>query len=149
MRRRDTFQNHKQEDDYNTSNVQYLANFGAWDVELAKDDEGLSIQKLKAPAMKIEKARIDLVPPEIMFGMAEAFEDGAAKRSERNWEVGSGAQSWSVRERVAAIQRHALKMMLGQRIDEVSGLHHAAHIAANAAMLYTAYIRGDIGDDDL
>jgi hypothetical protein len=93
--------------------------------------------------MKIEKARVDLVPPEIIFGMAAAFEDGAKKRSERNWEFGPDCMNWSVRERLGACLRHVLRLMLGETLDPVSGLHHAAHLAANAAMIYTRTVRNN------
>lgn len=99
--------------------------------------------------MKTKKACLQLVPAEAMFGMAEAFEDGANKRSAYNWEISTTATEWSVADRVAAIMRHALKLHMGQDIDEDSGLHHAAHIMANAAMLYTRHVRGNkIGVDD-
>jgi hypothetical protein len=98
--------------------------------------------------MKIDKARLDLIPPEALYAMAAAFEDGAKKRSERNWEVGTDRLNWSVLDRIAAIQRHTLRLTLGEDLAPDSGLHHAAHILANAAMLLTMYERGDLGKDD-
>lgn len=98
--------------------------------------------------MKIEKARLDLVPPESLYGMAMAFEDGANKRSAHNWEVGEDSQEWSFEDRLAAIMRHVNLLRMGDDLATDSGIHHAAHIMANAAMLYTAFVRGDIGDDD-
>lgn len=97
--------------------------------------------------MKVEKARLDLNPPEALYGMAMAFEDGAKKRSAHNWEVGESASTWSFMDRIAAIERHIQQFKLGHDLATDSQIHHAAHIIANAAMLYTAYIRG-LGNDD-
>lgn len=99
------------------------------------------------PALKTEKVRLDLNPPEAMFGMAQAFEDGAKKRSEHNWEVGPDSHTWSFQDRLRAIEGHALRLRMGEDIDPVSGLHHAAHIMANGAMLYTASLK-KLGNDD-
>jgi len=96
---------------------------------------------------KMEKARLDLIPPYIIYAMAEAFEDGALKRSAHNWELGESARTWSIGERIAAIQRHSLQLQMGCDIAEDSKIHHAAHIAANAAMILGAYLKG-YGEDD-
>lgn len=96
---------------------------------------------------KVEKARLDLIPPYIIYAMAEAFEDGAMKRSAHNWELGESAHTWSIGERIAAIQRHSLQLQMGCDIAEDSKIHHAAHIAANAAMILGAYLKG-YGEDD-
>lgn len=98
--------------------------------------------------MKKEKARVDLVPPEIIYSMAEAFEDGARKRSERNWEIGPSSKKWSYVDRIAAIIRHALALSMGEDVASDSKIYHAGHIAANAAMLVAAMERGNIGVDD-
>lgn len=99
--------------------------------------------------LKTHKARLELIPPEALYGMAEAFEDGANKRSAFNWELGESSKTWSKSDRISAIMRHSLQLQMGNELAEDSMLHHAAHILANAAMLYTAYIRGDIGLDDV
>lgn len=98
--------------------------------------------------MKIDKARLDLIPPEALYGLAEAFSDGAKKRSAHNWEVGPDKSTWSIADRIAAIMRHSLRLQMGEDLAQDSGIHHAAHILANAAMLYTAYHRDGIGNDD-
>lgn len=96
---------------------------------------------------KIAKARLDLIPPYAIYAMAEAFEDGALKRAEHNWEVGESARTWKISDRISAIQRHSLQLQMGCDIAEDSKIHHAAHIMANAAMLLGAYLKG-YGYDD-
>jgi len=109
--------------------------------------EGAKYTAPAKPALKTEKVRLDLNPPEAMFGMAQAFEDGAKKRSEHNWEVGPDSHTWSFQDRLRAIEGHALRLRMGEDTDPVSGLHHAAHIMANGAMLYTASLK-KLGNDD-
>lgn len=96
---------------------------------------------------KMEKARLDLIPPYAIYAIAEALEDGSIKRSEHNWEEGESARTWKISDRIAAIQRHSLQLQMGCDIAEDSKIHHAAHIMANAAMLLGAYLKG-YGDDD-
>ena len=50
------------------------------------------------------KARMDLLPPELLFGVSEILGFGAAKYGDRNWERG---MAWS---RVfAALMRHLIR----------------------------------------
>lgn len=92
----------------------------------------------------IPKVPLDLVPPEALEIMAMAFKDGADKYGPRDWEH---THQWSVRERLAAIQRHVSSYSLGQDIAPDSGLHHMSHVMADAAMIYTAYVREMYVDD--
>ena len=94
--------------------------------------------------MKIEKARVDLIPPEALYGMAEAFEDGAVKYGAHDWE----SKDWSLMDRLAASMRHVLRLISKEDFAADSGVHHAAHLLADAAMIYTMSVRGNCGKDD-
>lgn len=92
--------------------------------------------------LKIEKARVDLNPPEASYAMAMAFEDGSKKYGERDWE--ENLPKLDLRGRIAAIERHALRLKAGETHADDSGLHHAAHILADAAMVVTHYHRTSV-----
>lgn len=89
-----------------------------------------------------EKPRMDLVPPEAIFGLAEVYTTGAKKYAERNWELG---MDWG--RCFASLMRHAWKWMKGETFDEETGHHHMLHVAWNALALYVYYER-KIGKDD-
>jgi hypothetical protein len=77
-------------------------------------------------------ARFDLIPPESLWQLAEAYGVGAQKYAERNWERG---YSWSLS--YAAMQRHANQFWTGEDYDEESQIAHMASVAWHAfAMLY-------------
>lgn len=90
------------------------------------------------------KVRMDLLPPEVLFGAAEvltiACESG--EYPERNWEQG---MRWG---RVfGSLMRHAWAFWRGEERDPKTGLPHVAHLLTNAIFLYTYYIRA-AGTDD-
>jgi hypothetical protein len=88
------------------------------------------------------KPRMDLVPPELLFGVSDVLTYGAAKYAPRNWEKG---MSWG---RVfGALMRHMWAWWSGQRIDPESGLSHLAHAGCCIAFLM-AYEARNIGADD-
>lgn len=92
---------------------------------------------VRTSKIKYEKARLDLNPPEAEYAMAAAFEDGAKKYGEKDWE----SNDFNPTERIAAIKRHCNRLLMGETHAKDSGLHHAAHILANAAMIITRYTR--------
>jgi hypothetical protein len=88
------------------------------------------------------KPRMDLVPPELLFGVAEVLTYGAAKYAPRNWERG---MSWG---RVfGAMMRHMWAWWRGERVDAESGLPHLHHAGCCIAFLM-AYEARQIGVDD-
>lgn len=88
------------------------------------------------------KPRMDLIPPEAVFALADALRVGAEKYAERNWELG---MDWS---RVfGSLMRHAWKFWRGEDIDEETGVPHVDLIMINAVFLCT-YYRRKIGKDD-
>lgn len=88
------------------------------------------------------KKRYDLVPPDGLDSIVDVFTFGAAKYSDRNWELG---MSWM--DVVASLKRHLAAWEHGYSVDSESGLLHTAHLAWNALALLTYELRG-IGTDD-
>ena len=98
------------------------------------------------------KARMELIPPEIMFALASILTFGAIKYADRNWEKG---MSWG---RVfGACMRHmwawwggkgpTTKNFLFGELDTETGLSHLWHAATCIAFL-VAYEERNIGADD-
>lgn len=88
------------------------------------------------------KPRYDLIPPEMLEGVAEVLTYGAAKYAPRNWERG---MAWG---RVfGALMRHMWAWWRGQRLDPESGLPHLAHAACCIAFLM-AFEARRAGTDD-
>lgn len=88
------------------------------------------------------KARIDLIPPEFIFGTAAVLELGARKYAPNNWAKGA---AWS--RYYAAMQRHLWAWWAGQDDDPESGITHLAHAACCLAFLM-AYEHRHLGTDD-
>jgi len=88
------------------------------------------------------KNRIDLVPPDFLWALAELLTVGAKKYSDRNWEKG---MNWS--RPLAALYRHLLKWQMGEDNDPETGANHLTAVAWNAMVLFCYQKRG-IGTDD-
>jgi len=76
------------------------------------------------------KVRVDLLPTESLFAVAEVLTFGASKYGEHNWRKG---MAWS--RLYAAAQRHMMKWNAGETHDEESGKNHLAHACVNLLML--------------
>lgn len=98
------------------------------------------------------KARIELVAPEFIFGVAQVLTFGAAKYDDRNWELG---MSWG---RVfGAAMRHAwawwggkgptTKSFLFGELDSETGFSHLWHLGC-CVMFLIAYEERGVGKDD-
>lgn len=98
------------------------------------------------------KVRLDLVPPELLFGVGTILTFGADKYSARNWEEG---MSWG---RVfGALNRHmwswwggkgpTTKNFLFGDLDDETGHSHLWHAACCIAFLI-AYEERGVGEDD-
>lgn len=90
-----------------------------------------------------DKPRMDLIPPEMMQGLAEVLTYGANKYGDRNWEEGM-----DYNRVIAATYRHLVAWQAGEPTDSESGLSHIAHALANLAFLLTYEKRGMIDADD-
>lgn len=88
-------------------------------------------------------ARFDLVPPEAMWALAEAFGAGAAKYSDRNWERG---YDWSLS--YGALQRHLWQFWNGEDIDAETGTPHIVSAMWHCAVLTTYQLSGNVQFDD-
>lgn len=89
-----------------------------------------------------DKARYDLIPPEIEEAVAKVLTFGASKYGDRNWELG---MDWG---RVyAAMRRHMAAWWGGEDDDPETGMPHTWHAACCIAFLVTYEARG-VGTDD-
>lgn len=88
------------------------------------------------------KARIELVPPEMMGAMATILTLGAEKYGERNWEKG---MAWS--RIYGALERHMWAWWSGADCDHETGRSHLWHAACCIAFL-VAYEERGTGTDD-
>jgi hypothetical protein len=68
------------------------------------------------------KARIDLIPPEAIWALADVMTFGAAKYEDRNWEKG---MAWS--RLYAAMMRHMLAWWGGEDKDPETRYSHLWH----------------------
>ena len=83
------------------------------------------------------KIRMDLIPPEWEYALADVLTQGAEKYAERNWERG---MDWS--KPIGCARRHIAKFMMGERYDWETGCHHLAMAAWNLLALMTYDLRG-------
>lgn len=87
------------------------------------------------------KVRMDLLPPEMLYAIADILTFGAQKYDDRNWEKG---MDWG---RVyGALQRHLNAWWGGQEYDEETGRSHLWHAGCCIAFLIT-YEARNIGED--
>lgn len=98
------------------------------------------------------KVRLELLPPELLFGVATILTFGANKYEDRNWEKG---MKWS---RVfGALMRHmwawwggkgpTTKSFLLGELDDETGKSHLWHAGCCLAFLI-AYEEREVGEDD-
>jgi hypothetical protein len=88
------------------------------------------------------KIRYDLLPPELLEGVATILTFGAAKYAPRNWEQGI---AWG---RVfGALMRHMWSWWRGENVDPETQKSHLWHAGCCIAFLIAFEQRG-IGTDD-
>jgi len=89
-----------------------------------------------------DKIRMELLPPELLVGVADILTFGTKKYADRNWEKG---MDWS---RVyGALLRHLNAWWGGEDTDSETGKSHLWHAGCCIAFLITYEQRG-IGNDD-
>lgn len=91
----------------------------------------------------VRKSPLRFVPPALSIFVAPAMANGAAKYGAYNWR--DKRIKYTVY--LEAIQRHLLALMDGEDLAADSGIHHAAHIGANIAILADALSLGLVVDD--
>ena len=103
-----------------------------------------ALQQKTEPAWKQDagKPRMDLIAPEMLFGVAEVLDFGARKYAERNWERGI---SWG--RCFGAMMRHMWAWWRGEACDPETGFSHLSH-AACCLMFLMAYEARGVGADD-
>jgi hypothetical protein len=97
------------------------------------------------------KNRMELVPPEWEWALADVTTQGSKKYEARNWERG---MNWSYM--IGCMKRHINKFLVGEQYDGTefnlekgtTGCHHLAMVAWNALALMSYDLRR-IGNDDL
>ena len=89
-----------------------------------------------------DKARYDLIPPEVEEAIAKVLTFGAAKYGERNWELG---MKWG--RPYAALRRHMSAWWSGEDNDPETGMPHTWHAACCIAFIVAFEAKG-IGTDD-
>lgn len=83
------------------------------------------------------KNRLDLLPPEWAWALADVTTKGSYKYDERNWERG---MRWG--KMVGCAGRHLTRFLMGERYDDETGCHHLAMAAWNLLALMSYDIRG-------
>jgi hypothetical protein len=75
------------------------------------------------------KPMYNLIDPEFEEGIAFVLTNGALKYSPNNWQKIKGERY------IAAIRRHLKEVLIGNMIDNSTGLLHFDHIATNIMFL--------------
>ena len=112
-----------------------------WDVTVKYDDATV---RLPSGGVKHDagKNRLELIPPEAVWGLGEVLTFGAVKYGDHNWAKG---MKWS---RVfGAAMRHLWKWWWTKKPDEETGLSHLKHVLCCVAFLI-AYEERKVGEDD-
>lgn len=89
------------------------------------------MDKQKHCKQTVGKLRMDFIPPKSLIAISKVREFGVAKYKDA-W---AWKQVVTQDELITAIQRHTLKIQLGEQLDDESGLPHTWHIACTAAMI--------------
>lgn len=97
----------------------------------------------KADRFNSGKARMDLLPWDVLLELAHHYRVGAAKYEERNWEKGLPWNSGTM----SSLLRHVAAWSNGEDIDPENGQYHDVAILWNAAALVAYRLRG-VGIDD-
>lgn len=104
-----------------------------------KDNFDLNEGGVKFDAGKI---RLDLIPPESELAQAAVYTYGAIKYDDWNW-----AKGMRKGRLVAALKRHTNAYLLGEELDDESGLPHTWHMHCCTGMLIGIEERGVAEDD--
>lgn len=88
------------------------------------------------------KVRPDLVPGEFIFAVAAVLTYGAIKYDDWNWAKGMRRGRF-----MAALMRHWIAYMVGEELDDESGLPHLWHVGSCVCLLVSAELRGVAEED--
>lgn len=89
------------------------------------------------------KTRYELLPPELLEGVARVLTFGAKKYADRNWESGIAYS-----RAYGALQRHLWAWWHGEDLDDETGMSHLWHAGCELAFLiaFEARQRTDLDD---
>lgn len=104
--------------------------------------EEVKPQPVEGIKFDTDKARYDLIPPEVEEAIAKVLTFGAVKYGERNWELG---MKWG--RPYAALRRHMAAWWSGEDNDPETGMSHTWHAACCIAFIIAFEARG-VGTDD-
>lgn len=112
--------------------------------QIFPEEQQPGIDKIDGVAVRSgkQKVRFDLMPCMPLIEVARVFTFGAFNYGDRNWEAGF---SWS--RCIGSMWRHFYQWLMGETFDSESGLHHLAHLIANAMFLIEYQFR-NTGNDD-
>lgn len=88
------------------------------------------------------KVRVDLLPPDVIWALAQLMTVNELKYPDRNWEKGM-----PLSDVIASLERHTLALKAGEDIDPTDNQPHAVKIMWNG-MALAAYLLRGIGTDD-
>lgn len=90
------------------------------------------------------KPQINLIPGTALVHMAEALRDGLEKYHEpMNWRT----SPVSISTYINAAYRHLMALADGEEVDPATGIHHAAYLMTNGAIILDAMAQGTLIDD--
>lgn len=91
------------------------------------------------PGLKFDadKVRMDLLPPEFLFAVADILTFGAKKYADRNWENGI-----NYNRVYGGLMRHLWAWWKGEGLDPETGKSHLWHAGCCIAFLTTYEARG-------
>lgn len=89
-----------------------------------------------------DKMRPSLISPFALWMLGKVLQFGAKKYAPHNWTKGL---SWE--ETCDSLQRHYLKFLMGEELDEESQLPHVAHLFCNTMFLVHMHVTGTGKDD--
>jgi hypothetical protein len=92
---------------------------------------------LKATRHNEGKLDFTLLPVDALEAEAKVWMMGEEKYGRTNWQRLWGDDTVTVV--MGSLLRHAFAILDGELVDQESGVHHGAHIRANAAMLIRHY----------
>lgn len=84
----------------------------------------------------VPKLGVKFLVPQWLECVSKVADFGARKYADDNWMKGL-----SIREVLASLERHKLKLEKGEELDDESGLPHECHIAWGT-MVYNWYMHG-------
>lgn len=107
-----------------------------------KEEQQSKEQPPQGERFNADKMRPSLISPFALWMLGKVLQFGAKKYAPHNWTKGL---SWE--ETCDSLQRHYLKFLMGEELDEESQLPHVAHLFCNTMFLVHMHVTGTGKDD--